>query len=343
MIWGMRRLPRVITITALVATFSLPAACGSGQQEPSPARPAADRVTWVTGFGAFGREAYVYVAQEKGFFREAGIEVAVQPGKGSGENLAAVLGGRAQFSAVDFTATLISAAGGKAEGAVTVAALHQRTLAALMTLEGSGISEPKDLEGRTVADTASSVIRMMFPSYARLTGVDASKVKWVSLEPAQLAANLASGQVDAIGQYVVGQPTVRNAAKGKEVTVLPFGDVITDLYGSAVTTSSAVATGQPDLVRRFTGALLKGLAYAVEHPQEAAQILVKKQPAQNAEVAAAELALMASYVRPADGTPMGTMSRERVERAIAVLRSAGAFDGELTPESVVSFDLLPKG
>ncbi|MFD0475778.1 ABC transporter substrate-binding protein [Nonomuraea thailandensis] len=67
----------------------------------------------MTGFGAFGREAYVYVAQEKGFFREAGIEVTVQPGQGSGENLAAVLGGRAQFAAVDFTATLISAAGAR--------------------------------------------------------------------------------------------------------------------------------------------------------------------------------------------------------------------------------------
>ncbi|AQZ70575.1 Hydroxymethylpyrimidine ABC transporter, substrate-binding component [[Actinomadura] parvosata subsp. kistnae] len=339
----MRRLPRVITVTVLVATFSLPAACGSGQREPSQSRPAADRVTWVTGFGAFGREAYVYVAQEKGFFKEAGIEVAVQPGKGSGENLAAVLGGRAQFAAVDFTATLISAAAGKAEGAVTVAALHQRTLAALMTLEGSGISRPKDLEGKTVGDAASSVIRMMFPGYARLAGVDASKVKWVSLEPAQLAANLASGQVDAIGQYVVGRPTVRNAAKGKEVTVLPFGDVVTDLYGSAVTTSKEVASGRPDLVRRFTGALLKGLAYAVEHPQEAARILAGKQPAQNAEVAAAELALMAPYVRPAGGAPIGTMSRQRVERAIAVLRTAGALEKGLTPESVVSFDLLPKG
>ncbi|GAA2213743.1 ABC transporter substrate-binding protein [Nonomuraea monospora] len=343
MIWGMRRLPRVITISVLVATSFLPAACGSGAQEPSPSRQAADQVTWVTGFGAFGREAYVYVAQEKGFFEEAGLEVAVQPGKGSGENLAAVLGGRAQFAAVDFTATLISAAGGKAEGAVAVAALHQRTLAALMALDGSGISGPKDLEGKTVADAASSVISMMFPSYARLAGVDASKVKWVSLEPAQLAANLASGQVDAIGQYVVGQPTVSNAAKGKEVTVLPFGDVITDLYGSAVTTSAKVAGGQPDLVRRFTGALLKGLAYAVDHPQEAAKILVAKQPTQNAEVAAAELTLMASYVRPDGGAPMGTMSRERVERAITALSTAGALEEPLTPDSVVSFDLVPKG
>ncbi|MEV0616330.1 ABC transporter substrate-binding protein [Nonomuraea sp. NPDC050404] len=339
----MRRLPRVITISVLVATFSLPAGCGSGTEEPSPARPAADRVTYVTGFGTFGREAYVYVAQEKGYFREAGIEVTVQPGQGSGENLAAVLGGRAQFSAIDFTATLISAANGKADGAVAVAALHQRTLAALMTLEGSGIGEPADLEGKTVADAASSVISMMFPAYAKLTGVDREKVKWVSLEPAQLAANLASGQVDAIGQYVVGEPTVRNAAKGRKVTVLPFGEVITDLYGSAVTTSATLAKDRPDLVRKFTGALLKGLAYAVDHPQEAAQILLKRQPAMNAESAAAELTLMAPYVRPSGGEPIGAMSRERVERAITALRTAGAFETAPTPESVVAFDLLPAG
>ncbi|MFC5826310.1 ABC transporter substrate-binding protein [Nonomuraea insulae] len=337
----MRRLPRVITITAIVATFSLPAACGSAQKEP--ARPAADRVTYVTGFGMFGREAYVYVAQDKGYFREAGIEVSVQPGTGSGENMAALAGGRAHFSPIDFTAMLLTAGSGRQTGTVAVAAIHQRTLAALMTLGDSGISKPKDLEGKTVGDTATSVIAMMFPTYAKLTGIDRDKVKWVSLQPTQLAANLASGQVDAIGQYVVGQPTVRNAAKGEQVTVLPFGDVITDMYGSALNTSAKLASSDPDLVKRFTTALLRGLAYAVEHPQEAARILLAHQPAQNAEAAAAELTLMAPYVRPAGSDPMGTMSRERVERAITVLRTAGAFQGQVTPESVVSFDLLPKG
>ncbi|MGP4103024.1 ABC transporter substrate-binding protein [Nonomuraea sp. KM90] len=339
----MRRLPRVITITALVATFSLPAGCGSGAREASPARPAADRVTYLTAFGTFGREAYAYVALDKGYFREAGLDVTVQPGQGSGENLAAVAGGRAHFAPVDFTAMLINAAGGKTAGVVTVAAIHQRTLAGLMALGDGGIGRPKDLEGKTVGDAPGSVITMMFPTYAKLTGVDPAKVKWVSLEPAQLPANLASGQVDAIGQYVVGQPTVRNAAKGKEVKVLPFGDVITDMYGLGLTTSTTLVKDKPDLVKRFTGALLKGLAYAVEHPREAAEILVKHHPAQNAVPAAAELTLMAPYVRPAGAEQVGAMDRDRVTRAIAVLREAGAFEGQVAPETVVSFDLAPKG
>ncbi|GAA1616235.1 hypothetical protein GCM10009733_010670 [Nonomuraea maheshkhaliensis] len=343
MIGVMRRLPRAIMITAIVATLSLPAGCGSGGEVPPSAGPAADRVTYVTGFGTFGREAYVYVAMDKGYFREAGIEVRVQPGTGSGENMAALAGGRAHFSPIDFTAMLLTAGAGKPTGTVAVAAVHQRTLAALMALGDSGISEPKDLEGKTVGDTATSVIAMMFPTYAKLTGVDRTKVKWVSLQPAQLAANLASGKVDAIGQYVVGQPTVRNAARGKEVKVLPFGDVITDMYGSALSTSATLAAQNPDLVRRFTGALFKGLAYAVDNPKEAAQILLAHQPAQNAEAAAAELTLIAPYVRPDGGAPMGAMSRERVERAIRVLREAGAFTGEVAPESVVSFDLVPQG
>lgn len=335
----MRSLPRIIALAAIVLTMS----CGSGQQEPPQSQPEADQVTYLTAFGAFGREAYAYVALEKGYFREAGISVTVQPGQGSGKNLAALIGNRAHFAPIDFTYTLISAADGKAAGVTTVAAIHQQTLAALMTLDGSGVSKPKDLEGRTVADAPGSVITAMFPTYAKLTGVDQAKVKWVSLEPAQLGANLASGQVDAIGQYVVGRPTVQNAAKDKQVTVLPFGDVITDMYGLGLSTTSTLAAQKPDLVKRFTGALLKGLAYAVDNPREAAELLVKHHPAQNVEAAAAELTLMAPYVRASGGgTPLGAMDRERVARAISVLREAGTFTKDVAPESVVSFDLTPK-
>ncbi|MGN9842285.1 ABC transporter substrate-binding protein [Nonomuraea sp. H19] len=335
----MRILPRVITLTAILLTMS----CGSGQQEPPQARPGTDQVTYLTAFGAFGREAYVYVALEKGYFREAGISVTVQPGQGSGKNLAALAGGRAHFAPIDFTYTLISAAGGKTAGVTTVAAIHQQTLAAIMSLSGSGISKPEDLEGKTFGDAPGSVITAMFPTYAKLTGVDPAKVKMVSLEPAQLGANLASGQVDAIGQYVVGRPTVQNAAKGKEVTVLPFGDVITDLYGLGLSTTSALVAQKPDLVKRFTGALLKGLAYAADNPREAAELLVKHHPTQNVDAAAAELTLMAPYVRASgSGTPIGAMDRERVARAISVLREAGAFTNDVAPESVVSFDVTPK-
>src|SRR5690606_11786610 len=115
-----------------------------------------------------------------------------------------------------------------------------------------------------------------------------------------------------------------------------------DLYGNTLVTSTKLLEEKPDLVKRFQEALLKGLAYAIDHPQEAAQILVKYEPGQNEQAAAAELELMKPYVRSNESATVGVMDSERVARAIAILQGAGALKAGLTPEQIVSFDLVPK-
>jgi len=181
----MRRLTRAFAATAL-ATALLAAGCGdsdSGDSTNDGARPR-DKVTYLTSFGTFGRDSYVYLAKDKGFFDEAGIDVEIKPGSGTGDNLKQISSGQAHFTPVDFTGALLQYGKGAARDFTAVAAIQQRTLVAVMSLEGKGISAPKDLEGKKIADPPGSVIGLLFPTYAKLAGVDASKVTWV---PASLA------------------------------------------------------------------------------------------------------------------------------------------------------------
>lgn len=338
----MLRLTRTFAAAALAAALMAAGCGGSDNGEDEQADSGGiDKVTYLTGFGTFGREAYVYLAQEKGYFEEAGIEVDIKPGAGTGENLKQIASGQAHFSPVDFTGALLQFGGGVAKDFTAVAAIHQRTLTAIITLEGTGITAPKDLENKTVADAPGSVVTMLFPTYARLAGVDAKTVKFVTAPPPQLPSTLASGNVDAIGQFVVGKPTIEAAAKTKKAVVLPYSEYLTDLYGNALVTQSKLAKDDPDLVKRFTNALLKGLQDAVDNPKEAGDILVKKQPTANAAVAAAELELMASYVRSSGaGAPVGAFDSQRVARSIAILQGAGAIPPGMTPDQVVTFDVV---
>ncbi|WP_327396767.1 ABC transporter substrate-binding protein [Streptomyces phaeochromogenes] len=344
----MRRNTRLpAALLAVLLTAALSTACGSdddnGKGASSSGGSAPDKVTYITGFGTFGREAYAYVAQDKGYFSDAGVSVTIQPGQGSAISLAALAGGRAQFAPVDLSSTIMQVGSGKVSGVTAVAAVHQTTDAAVMALADSGISKPADLEGKKIADPAGSVIGALFPAYAKLAGFDADKVDFVNLEPQQLGVNLAAGKVDAVGQYRVGRPNIENAVKGKDVVVLPFGKFLTESYGSAITTTTKIAEGDPDLVRRFTTALLKGMRYAIDHPEEAASVLAKKHPTVNEKAAAAEIELVGEAVQPKeDGAPIGTMDRERVAGAIKALVDAGAVKSGLTPEQLVSFDLVPK-
>jgi NitT/TauT family transport system substrate-binding protein len=98
----------------------------------------------------------------------------------------------------------------------------------------------------------------MFPVYAKAAGLDPASVRFVPAAPPALPQLLASGQVDGIGQFVVGRPLIEAAARGRKAVVLPYGDLVPDLYGNVVVTSKDLAARNPALVRRFTAALLKG-------------------------------------------------------------------------------------
>ena len=125
--------------------------------------------------------------------------------------------------------------------------------------------------------------------------------------------------------------------------MLPYGDLVPDLYGNALVTSKETAEQKPELVRRFSAALLKGLTYAVEHPDELGQVLKKYQPTQDAAVASAEVTLMAPYVRPAGFSgPVGELTEGRVEKVIATLREAGAIPDGVRAADVATAGLAPQ-
>jgi NitT/TauT family transport system substrate-binding protein len=279
----------------------------------------------------------MYVAADKGFFRDAGLEVTIQPGAGTGANLKLLAAGKAQFAVVDMTGALIEYSGG-AHAFTVVSAIYQRSVSCIMALTSSGITQPKDLEGKRIGFQPGGVNYTLFPVYARLSGVDAAKVHWVQTPPQQLRALLAAGRLDAITEVVVGQPGVQTAT-GRPVNVLPYSDYLTDLYGNVLATSSATATGDPGLVARFRDAMLKGLRYAIDHPDEAGQTLARHQPTYQAEAAAAEVRLTDPYVRTAT---IGAIEDRRVMQSIALLQAAGAIPSGVTPEQVVTFALTPR-
>ncbi|MET8261615.1 ABC transporter substrate-binding protein [Micromonospora sp. NPDC005205] len=342
----MRRLTRTVATAALATTLALVSACSSGSDSADDAKggdgTTLTKVTYLTSFGNFGRDSYAWVAKDKGFFKDAGFDVEIKAGQGTGGVIQTVVGGQADFGPIDLTGGLLQLGNGQAKDFTAVAAIQQRTMAGIATVEGKNISSPKDLEGKKLADTPGSVVRNLFPTYARLAGVDATKVTWVNGEAQALIGTLASGSVDGIGQFVVGQPTIEAVAKKKAV-MLPYSNVMQDLYGNVLITSSKIAKEKPEMVKKFTAALLKGLEYSLANSKEAADILKKNVDATNPVSAAAELELMAAYVRSGNtGTAIGTLDSGRVAKSIAILQGAGALKQNITPEQIIDFSLAPK-
>jgi len=335
----MRRHPRTLTALAVVAAMLAASACTGEDGDNGGEDSAPDDVVYITAFGTFGREAYAWVALEQGYFEEANINVEIQPGTGTGDNIALVASGQAQFAVGDLTGVTLLMGTDAIEGITVVGAIHQLALIGFLSLADTGINSPQDLEGKSVADSTGSVGRLLWPTYAELAGINPDGVELVDAAPPDLPSLLAGGTVDAIGQFAVGVPLIESAAEGQAASFLAYSDFMSDLYGNSLVTSTELAQNDPDLVERFRDALFRGLEYSIDNPQEAAEIQAQYVEEGNVEVAAAELEIMESYSRQA-GTPIGAIDEVRISQTIALLESTGAIPAGLTAEDVLASNLI---
>ncbi|MHC3469983.1 ABC transporter substrate-binding protein [Streptomyces sp. 7R007] len=344
----MRAAHRALVCTAAFLLAATGCGAGSSDSDGSAknAGQGTDHLTYVTAFGAAGRDAFAWIAQKKGYFRAARLDVRIELGKATGENLKVLAAGKAQFTALDLTGAMISA-GARHSTAYkdfrAVLAVHQQTLVSVMALRGSDIRTPKDLTGKRIAAAANSVNQLLFPGYARLAGIDTTGIHWIAVQPVQLGAALASGKADALSTFLIGRPTIEKAtrqATTRGVVVFPYSRYLPDLYGNAVVTTKSLAAKDPDLVKRFRTALLKALKYTVAHPDEAGRLLHAEQPETDAAAASAEIRLMTPSVTAAGEASIGLITRARMQRALASLRDAGVIGAGMTPDDVVDFPAM---
>lgn len=339
------RLRRSVIALVTVLGLALVSACNN-DDNGKEADSGLTKVSYLTSFNTFGREAYAYVALDKGYFKDAGFDVKISPGSGTVDVMKLVAGGQADYGIGDFTATVITL-GKQKLPVTTVGMIHQRSMAAIVSLEGYGINGPKDLPGKSVGDQPGSTNTVMFPVYAKKVGIDPKSVKFIPSPPAGLPSLLASGKVPAIGQFVVGKPLIEKAdtVKHRKAVVLPYGQALPDLYGNAIITRTDLAKDHPDQVKKFTGALLKGLQDSYDDPEGSAAILKKYVPNTDLTVATEELKIMRDYTKPKDyNGALGAVSLDRVKTIIKLLEDADQIKpvGSVKPEDVVTLNLAPK-
>ncbi|MFD0517902.1 ABC transporter substrate-binding protein [Paractinoplanes durhamensis] len=319
---------RLKAAAAAFALLVITAGCSKDEPRTAPATP--DTVTYATGFGAVGRDAFIWVARDKGYFAAAGIEVDIQKGAGNVPNLTMLKSNQAQFAAMDFAGAELLAGQGKFTDWRAVAAVHQQTLVSIMTTADTGITKPTDLTGKTVATAKGSVSEVLFPAYAKLAGVDPSTVKIQGTQTTALNGLMAQRQVDAISTFLLSRKALETASK-KQVVVLPYREYLKNLYGNVIVTQAGLIGSDRDLVQRFTTAALKGLRYTLDHPQEAAEILNRAEPTAAIPAAVGEIEAMKPFVEP-----LGRLDEKRVADSLTELGVTG-----LTPSSVADLSFCP--
>src|SRR5215469_6383267 len=182
---------------------------------PAVSRAAALKpVTFTLDWLYQGASAGFLVAREKGFYRDAGLDVTILAGKGSGTTAQLVAN---KATRIGFSDGFVVANGvAKGMAIKTVGTIYRRDPAAIMVLADSPIEAPKDLEGKTLAMTAGSAQFQQWPAFAKDAGFDPAKVQIINIDPAGVGPALLSGKADAIGGYVFSYaPSMEIRAKKK--------------------------------------------------------------------------------------------------------------------------------
>lgn len=224
--------------------------------------------------------AFALVARERGYFREAGIDVQIDRGQGSGGVPPALVAGSHEMGYADINPAIRFLAQNPDSGLICVAVLHDRAPLCVITRADGPIRTPKDLEGRRLAAPDFDAGRQLFPAFARAAGVDASRVTFLSVAPALREPMLVRREADGVTGFVT---TSALALKGiglpiPQQRIMMYYDHGLNLYGGALLTTRAYAERNPAVMRGAVAALIRGFRDTLSNPAGMMQVLRQVEP-----------------------------------------------------------------
>lgn len=309
-------------LAAVLATF-----CGQAAAADAPSAGAAPvkmeavtlRVDWL--FNA--THAPFFLGLAKGWYRQAGIDLTLQEGRGSG-NVVQLVGNNSDtfgFAGADAVVRAVN----NGIPIIAVANIMPKNSDTMFVLRSSGITRPQDIKGRTIATTPGGTSDALLPAFLAGAGLGKGDVTIVPVDASVKAQLVLQGRADAsaLPSWVGGQFATAGGATG-----FAFADYGVQVVGYSIVTNTETAKANPDLVTRFVAATTRAWDYAVRNQDEALAALEKGSAEQMRPNMTArnrrELPELLKWVRPAvPGKPYGTQSEADWEAMLKQLVQYG--------------------
>lgn len=252
-------------------------------------------------FIPLGRHAPWYAALAEGYFKDEGLDVSIIPAQGTAQTIQAVESGTANIGFVDVPSVVIARANGSKLKMVAVN--YQKAPYAIFSLSnGANVTEPKQLEGLNLGSGAGSFTPKIIQGFMAQKGLDPAKLTISNIAPSARATTLLSGQIPAIEFFVMAKPGLEVGAKSAnaELRTLLLADHGLALYANGIAASDDYIAQNPDVMKRFVRASLKGWKFAIANPDKAAADQIQYVSTLKPEVIVAEIKIVADLAVTAD-------------------------------------------
>ncbi len=322
---AMRKLGGLVTLLLLVV-----ACAPAPTPELTPAlEPVVLQLQWVPQ----AQFAGYYVALEKGWYAAEGIELSIRPGGPDISPVSTLLAGNAQF-ATSMLADLVVAAQ-QGQPVVSLAQIQQQNGVLLLARRDAGINHPTDFRGKRVGVWVGSW-EAQFRALAAQQGLTPENFELVS-QGFSMDAFL-SGDLDVASAMIYNEYHVvlESGMPVDALSVIDYADFGLDFPGDTLFTTREMVEQNPDLCARMLRVSLRGWQYAIEHPEEAVDIVMQYDLSgtQRREHQLAMMDEIATLVRGSTARPLGYTERSDVLRVTDTLQRYGVLSGEIAPDIV---------
>jgi NitT/TauT family transport system substrate-binding protein len=332
---------------AIAAALSAPVAAAA----PATAQT---KLKMVLNWKYQGPQGWFFLADDRGYFKAAGLDMTFDQGNGSGAPIPLVANGTYDVGFGDINALIEFAAKKPEDAPIAVYVIYNRPPFTIAVKADGPIKTPKDLEGKTLGGAPGDGALKLFPAFCKVTKIDCTKINITSMQPNLREQMLMQGQIDGAFGFV---NTIRFSAKligvdpDKQIRFIKYGDYGMDLYSNAIIVSKKLVKDNPAAVHGLVAAINRGIEDALKDPDAAVAAVAKREPLIKVAIERERLdaTLQDEMSHPEIATiGLGNVDPARLKRSIDILVEAlnlprtPSVDEVFTPAFLPPAGELPK-
>lgn len=314
--------------------------CGGGepQSDKKEGGGAAEKITVVLDWTPNTNHTGLYVAAEKGYFADEGLDVEIMlPGEAGAEQL--VASGQAEFG-ISYQEGVTEA---RVQGVpvVSIAAVIQHNTSGFASLKEKNITSPKDFEGKTYGGWGAPVEKEVIEALMKQENADVEKVNIINIGDTDFFTAV-ERDIDFAWIYY-GWTGIEAELRDIPINMVWLTDYSEklDYYTPVIITSEDMIEENSETVRKFMSAVSKGYEFAIKHPEEAAEVLVEAEPELDAELVKESQKWLADKYQD-DAPRWGEQKLEVWENYARWMYENGLLEKELDSEKAFTNEFLPE-
>lgn len=268
--------PLMLTASCTSQTASQPTTSQTTQAGTTSQPQDLQTVRFTLSWLLQGVDAPLTTAIQKGYFAEEGVQVNFERGYGSADSINKIAAGQYDLGFGDLYSMIEFNEKNPDQKLIAIAVPYNNAPFAIIGFKKNGINTPQDLAGKTLGAPAGDAPRRLWPVFAKEVGIDPTSVNWTTMEPKLRETFLLQGDVDAISgfSYSALPGLIKGGANLEDLSIFYYTDHGMEFYGNAIITTPEFLEKNPEVVRSFLSAYVKGLQDTLRDPTAGLQSVI---------------------------------------------------------------------